>query len=341
MFPHYRLLVIALLWPYSCLAQYNPNVTAKATPVCEGQPIYLYAVWTPPSAGTTATFFWSGPNSFTSSSFTPSVPYSAVAVSGPYSLTIAYTGNNTGFATSNVTPALGTPKLSALGRATDSPYWSKAVVACAPNSLSLTADFQGHPASTTYLWTGPNSYSSSSRSPVVTGSPVLVGQYIIKATFSGSCGTAKDTVSLSTPQLPALRAISSIGGGAITNTFCPNSPVNLGVGTSGSTTAVVAYVWTTPTGLTVGTDTNITVTSPNVAASSIAYQVRGYSSCGTSTSATTTVNTSNGSVTAVGRVNATYDSYIIICAATSYSLAVNVAQPPIIAFTWSGKLELF
>jgi trimeric autotransporter adhesin len=332
----YRLLFVALLWPYACLAQYNPNVTARSTPVCEDQPIYLYAQWTPPPTGTTATFFWSGPNSYTSNSFTPSVPYSAAAMSGPYSLTIAYTGNNTGFATSSVTPTLGTPKVSASGRTTDSPYWSKAVVSCTPNSLSLTADFQGHPASTTYLWTGPNSYSSSSRSPVVTGLPVPAGQYTITATFPGTCGVSRDTVSLSTPQLPALRATSSIGGGAITNTFCPNSPVNLGVGTSGSTTAVVAYVWTTPTGLTVGTGTSITVTSPNVAAGSIAYQVRGYSSCGTSTSATTTVNTSNGSVNAVGRVNAAYNSYITTCAATSYSLAVNVAQPPIIAFTWSG-----
>lgn len=59
--------------------------------ICVGQPLTIRATLSPPYA--TATYLWSGPNNFTSTSSAPSIGTVTAANAGLYTLTVSYFGN--------------------------------------------------------------------------------------------------------------------------------------------------------------------------------------------------------------------------------------------------------
>ena len=165
----------------------TPTAT-NTGPICAGSTLNLS---TP--AVTDATYSWTGPNSFTSSSRTPSISNATTAASGQYFVTVTVSGctSGAGSTTATVNPIPATPTATNTGPI------------CAGSTLNLST-----PAVTdaTYSWTGPNSFTSSSRTPSISNATTAAtGQYFVTVTVSGCTSGAGSTTATvnSVPTLPA------------------------------------------------------------------------------------------------------------------------------------------
>lgn len=124
-----------------------------------------------------ASYFWTGPDSFTSSQQNP-----IVSAAGTYTLTIANPDCPSTFtlATATVTADTTLPELQAFG----------AALPCVNCTATLYAEAPG----ATLLWTGPNGFSSAEAEPVVS----IPGEYTVTATGVKGC-----KISLTVDLLPA------------------------------------------------------------------------------------------------------------------------------------------
>ncbi len=194
-----------------------PVATASSsTPsICVGNTISL-------TGGGVGSYFWTGPNGFSSISQSPTISNATVSATGTYTITVTNTSNCSSTATVAVT-------VNALPTATASS--STPVVICAGNSISLTGGGGG-----TYLWTGPNTYTSSAQSPTIINATVsATGTYTITVTNASNC-TSTATVAVTVNSNPTATASSSTPSVCVGNTI---SLTGGGVGT---------YVWAGPNG---------------------------------------------------------------------------------------------
>ena len=147
---------------------------------------------------------------------------------------------------------------------------------CAGGTLSLgaTPSITGN---ITYSWTGPNSFTSTTRNPSKTNVSVSdAGNYIVTASL-GSCSDTDTTTVIITPT-PAKPTASS-------NTpVCPNTALNL---YGNSSTSGVSYNWTGPNSFT-STTQNPTISSATFAMAGT-YSVTATLNGCTSAAETTTV----------------------------------------------------
>ncbi|MGZ3921495.1 MAG: hypothetical protein ACXVC7_14440, partial [Bacteroidia bacterium] len=127
------------------------------TPLCALQTLSLTAT----TIGG-ATYSWTGPNGFTSSSQNPTIPGISAAGAGTYSVfaTAAGCPGGTGTIAVTVNPAPATPTAGA-----NTPL-------CAGQTLSLTSSTI---ASATYNWTGPNGFTSTSQNPTLANATIAAG----------------------------------------------------------------------------------------------------------------------------------------------------------------------
>ena len=139
---------------------------------------------------------------------------------------------------------------------------------CASNTINLQLTTTGS-SITSYAWTGPNSYSSSSQSPSISNATTAAtGTYSVTAT--NACGSTTGSVSVTVNSNPTATITAS---GA--TTFCSGDSVTL-TASGGST-----YLWSTSettTSINVKTGGNYTVTATQNGCSN------------TSSAATVTVN---------------------------------------------------
>ncbi len=149
----------------------NPVATTTTSSVCEGETIYLFA---DPLVG--ATYNWTGPNGFTSTSQNPVIPNVTVADSGLYTLTVDVDGctNSTDI---NVV-VFPKPVISVV---TDKD------TICGSNVATLTAS-----GADTYSWS-PSTGLSSTTGSVVTASPAATTVYTVIGSNIHQC---TDTASL-------------------------------------------------------------------------------------------------------------------------------------------------
>jgi hypothetical protein len=196
-------------------------VPTSNTPVCAGSAINLS---TPLVSG--ATYSWSGPNGFTSTSRTPSISGAASVNGGVYSVVAT---SSQGCVSSAVTtpvtinPLPATPSVSGNGPV------------CAGSSINLsTAPVTG----ATYSWTGPNGFTSSSRIPSISNATTaMAGTYSVVVTSSG-CNSIAGTTNFIVNSLPAAPSVTA-------NTpLCTGSTLNL----STPNTAGYSYAWSGPNG---------------------------------------------------------------------------------------------
>jgi gliding motility-associated-like protein len=192
----------------------TPTAAAINTgPYCVGSVIQLST-----AAGTSYT--WSGPGGFTSSAQTPTLSATSTAQSGVYSLTVNL-GGCIAFSTTSVTVyALPTPTASNTG-----PY-------CPGNTIQLNVG-----AFTTYTWSGPSSFASSSQNPTQ-GSATTAngGVYTVSVTNTNGCVNSSTTNVIVNPTpTPVIGSNSPV---------CINSSINLTA--SGGT----SYSWSGPNGFT-------------------------------------------------------------------------------------------
>ncbi|PWK29074.1 uncharacterized protein DUF11 [Arcicella aurantiaca] len=149
---------------------------------------------------------------------------------------------------------------------------------CAGATLNLT----GGAAGNTYLWTGPNTFTSTEQSPSITNTTTLAtGTYRITVTNSTNC-TSTATVAVTVNAIPTATASS-------------NTPVCEGNSISLTGGGIGTYAWSGPNGFS-STEQNPTIASATVLATgTYTIVVTNPSNC---TSTATTSVTVNGLATA-------------------------------------------
>ena len=190
----------------------NPVATASSSSsVCSGNSILL-------TGGGVGTYAWSGPDSFSSTAKSPTITNATASKSGTYTLTVTNANGCTSTATTSVT-------VNPNPVATAS---SSTPTICAGNTLSLTGGGVG-----TYAWSGPNAFSSTNQSPMITSATTFMsGTYTLTVTNANGCASTA-TTSVTVNANPVATASSS-------SSVCSGNTISLtggGVGT---------YAWSGP-----------------------------------------------------------------------------------------------
>ncbi|CAG5085787.1 Ig-like domain-containing protein [Parvicella tangerina] len=235
-----------------------PTISSNS-PVCEGDPINLTA-----NTIGGATYAWTGPNSFSSSSEDPTIASATTAADGTYSCTVTVAGCTSSAATTDVT-VNATPSAPTAG--SNSPI-------CDGDDINLTASAV---SGATYSWTGPNSFASSSQNPTISGATSAAdGTYNVTATVAG-CTSTSGTVAVTVNPIPGAPTLGS------NSPVCDGGTINLTANTIGGAT----YAWTGPNGFSSSSE-DPTITGATTAADGTYSCTVTVAGC-TSTAATTDV----------------------------------------------------
>ncbi|MBW7844263.1 MAG: T9SS type A sorting domain-containing protein [Bacteroidia bacterium] len=200
----------------------TPSATSNG-PICAGQTLNLSA-----TQFSGATYSWTGPNSFTSSLQAPSITNATTTDSGTYYVTITATGCGTMGPYSVYAPVNKVPAAPTIS--TNSPI-------CTGDNLNLTAsNYSGG----TYIWTGPNNFSSSQQNPIRTNANTsFAGTYNVVLSSNGCSSQMVSTnvvVNIS-PDTPAVTSNSPL---------CVNQTLSL----TASTIPNATYAWSGPNNFT-------------------------------------------------------------------------------------------
>jgi len=238
-------------------------IVSSNSPVCVGQMVNLS---TPAVAN--AIYSWNGPNNFTSSMQAPMITNATIAAAGVYSVTVMTNGCTSLPGTTNVTVTQVPP----------TPLASSNSPLCVGQTLNLTSSTL---AGASYMWTGPNGFSSAVQNPVITNAQINnTGQYSLTAMLSG-CTSTVATVNVTVSAIPVSSIASNNGP------LCAGSTLIL----SAANVANATYMWQGPGGFgaTAQTPTIANATTANAGVYSLTTMVNGCSSA----VSTTTVTISN------------------------------------------------
>ena len=199
----------------------NQATINSNTTICEGTTLSLTA-----SNISGASYFWTGPNGFSSTDQNPTVSLNANSnMAGTYSV---YTTAN-----GCTSPVPGTIDIVVIPKPS-TPIPSNNGPVCVGNNLSLSVPTI---LGATYQWTGLNGFSSIDQNPVISSSAsaIMGGIYYLTATINGCSSNAGST----TVQINKITASS-------------NGPVCSGATLSLGATAITGatYSWTGPNGFT-------------------------------------------------------------------------------------------
>lgn len=242
----------------------NPIPAAASVPptltVCAGATINLTA-----STISGATYSWTGPNGFTSSTQNPSITGATAAMAGVYTVTVTVNGCTSSGASTTVTV---NPIPSAPIASSNSPV-------CPGQTINL---FASNVPSATYSWTGPSSFTSSLQNPT-RGSAVagFAGTYTVIATVNGCQSAGANTVVVVNPTPSAPTASSN-------SPICAGSTINL----SASTIPSATYSWTGPNSFTSSTQ-NPSIGSSTTAMSGTYFVTATVNGCSSSAASTAVV----------------------------------------------------
>jgi hypothetical protein len=191
-------------------------------PICEGQALNLSAT----SAGT-GTYWWTGPNGYTSTDQEPIIVPALLTDAGTYSVYAFESGCYSTPTTVNISiqPA---PVIPSTG--SNSPV-------CSGSNIFLTA---ATVAGATYDWFGPNAFVSNLQNPVIANSTILeAGMYTVFVTANG-CTSLGDSFLVVVNETPALPF------GSVNSPACTGDIINFAAADATPAT----YWWTGPNGFT-------------------------------------------------------------------------------------------
>ncbi len=216
-------------------------------PVCSGNVLSLTASTIPD-----ATYLWTGPNGFTSTEQNPIVSNNATTImSGTYNVTATVNGC-TSPAGSTTVIVNETPATPMAGN--NSPV-------CEGSELSLTASTV---PDATYLWTGPNGFTSAEQNPIISNSSTatMSGTYSVTTSFSNGCTSDVSSTQVTVKPTPSAPQAGN------------NSPVCSGntLSLTASTVTGASYQWTGPNGFT-SVEQNPVVSNNSTIAMSGTYYV--------------------------------------------------------------------
>lgn len=266
---------------------------ANDGPVCEGSTINLSCL---PAGGTS--YAWSGPNSFASTDQNPILAGATTAASGPYTVTVTFTGGCTG--TAQTTATINSNPTVTTGN--NGPI-------CAGVNLNLTASAVG---ATGYNWSGPNSFSNTTQNPTITAATALAsGTYTVTATFAGGCtSTSQTTVTIN----------SSVTAAASNNSaICEGATLTLGA----TPNSALSYNWSGPNSFTNATQNPSISGATALAAGTYTVTVTLTGGCTGTAQTTVTINP---------LPTPTAGSNTPICAGT----ALNLTSGGGTGYSWSG-----
>ncbi len=206
----------------------NVNITGSNT-VCLGSTINLASNVTTGVAP--YTYQWTGPNGFTSTSASISIPNAQQVNSGAYTVTVTDSNGCQGVASSLVTVDIVSVNVV-----------PSTATACVGSNVTLTANVTSGTSPYSYGWVGPNGYTS-------TGNPITIsnislsnsGTYSVIVTDSNNCtGMSSSVVNVNQLSVSVSPSLESV---------CVGSTITLTANVSGGT-APYSYQWTGPNGLT-------------------------------------------------------------------------------------------
>lgn len=178
-----------------------PQAVATSAPViCAGSTLQLAAA----NAGAKATYQWTGPNGFSASNISPSIPNVSPTASGTY--TVLVTDNNGCTASANTTTNITEPTVNA----------GPDVTIVEGETTTLTAS-----AGINYVW------STGQTTANITVSPTTTTTYSVAVTDSNGCvGSGQVTVTV-TPNclLPTGWLHQDVGNPALAGSVCYNNGV--------------------------------------------------------------------------------------------------------------------
>lgn len=279
-------LIITVTAPPSATANASPN------PACEGQTVTLT------SGPNNTSYNWTGPNGFSSMQQNPVLPNVTNAESGSYTVTITDGNGCSNTATVNLT-VNALPSVSA---ASNAPLCEgdTLILTCLPGGMS------------SYLWTGPNGFTSTQQNPTVNNVSVAnTGNYTISVSDANGCSnSATIAVIISPPPTAGIYSSSS--------TICAGDTLYLIGSGNGS------YSWT-ENGTPAGTGTNLLI---NPMVTSLYELIVSMGSCSDTASVTITVNP-------LPIINTTPPS-ATLCAGDTLTLTANGA----ISYSWTPATGL-
>jgi gliding motility-associated-like protein len=233
-------------------------VIASNSPVCAGSNLTLTSNLT---AG--ATYVWSGPNGFVSNMQNPVITNATSAATGNYNSYIVVSGCTS--ATSNLNATVyPIPSAPVLG--SNSPI-------CAGSNLNLTSNAT---AGATYVWTGPNGFTSNLQNPVINAATTAASGNYSGYIIVNGCTSATTNINVVVNPIPNAPVLGS------NSPVCDGFALNL----TSNLTANATYVWTGPSGF--SSNNQNPVINPASVANSGNYNA--YIVVSGCTSATTTLN---------------------------------------------------
>lgn len=173
-------------------------VLSSNSPLCFGGTLVISS-----NSPNGVSYNWSGPNSFSGSEQSVNIVNASADFSGNYNLFV--TNLNTGCISSTATIAV------LINAVPDVPDMSASTQVCYGDTLALSTETVAN----TYLWTGPNGFSSNLQNPVIFDvNDAIIGTYTLQVTNADGC-IAEDNISI-------VLACEDINDIFVPNVFTPN-----------------------------------------------------------------------------------------------------------------------
>jgi gliding motility-associated-like protein len=271
------------------------TIAGSNSPICEGEDLLLTAT----STSGTETYEWVDPNGNISNLQNPIITGTSTTSAGNYTVTVTDNGCSS---TDNITVVVNAIPTTTAG--SNSPI-------CDGDDLFLTASSTS--GTETYVWSGPNSFTSTNQNPSILGAtPTESGTYSVTITDNGCSSTS--TVDVNVISITSVSATS-------------NTPICAGTTLQLTTDDIVGatYTWTGPNSFTASVY-NPTITNSTTAATGT-YSVT-VSANGCSSSATTDVVVNAVPTTIAGSNSA-------ICEGTDLNLTAS-STTGTESYSWTG-----
>ncbi len=231
-----------------------PTVSSNS-PICEGSSINLTS-----NTVTGATYAWTGPGGYTSSSQNPSITGALPAMAGTYNLIISV---GTCASPMSSTTVVINPLPAAPLATSNSPI-------CVGSALNLSASTI---AGATYSWTGPNGFISSVQNPTIAVTDAtMAGFYNVTVTVGGCTSTSSSANVVITP-------------GITVTVTPPDAYIVLGESVQLNASGATSYTWSPVDGLSC-TNCSNPIATPT---STTTYTVVGTNAAGCSSTALVTI----------------------------------------------------
>ncbi len=271
-----------------------PPVTNNG-PLCVGQTLQLTV--TSPVAG--ATYAWTGPNGFTSTTMNPSIAGITLAGAGTYSLVITVGGVSSAPVTTTVV-VYANPTASITNNS------GTTILTCTTTSINVTAA-----SGTTYAWSGGTTPTTA------TNSFTTPGTYVVTVTNGGICTSTASIVITQNITPPTVGITNNTGSTVLT---CALTSISVTATPAGAT----SYSWS---GGATTTTANNSFTTPGT------YTVTVTAANGCTATSSITL-TQNNTPPTVGITNNSGGATVLTCALTSISVTATPAGAT--SYAWSG-----